>query len=105
MVTVEDPSIERMTPWPASTSSRPSVSGSILVKALMSAPAENVKMFELANTTARSLPSTSRHTSVSSEITCGESGLAGGRSSQMIPTSPRVSSATVSRDWPSSGWG
>ena len=57
-------------------------------------------MFELANTTARSFPSISSHSSVSSRITAGDSGLAGGRLSQMIPTSPRVSSATVSRDWP-----
>ena len=71
----------------------------------MSAPAENVKMFELANTTARSLPSISPHSSASSPTTCGDSGFAGGRLSQTIPTSPRVSSATVSRDWPSSGCG
>ena len=71
----------------------------------MSAPAENVKMFEEANTSARTLPSTSCHSSASSRITCGESGLAGGRLSQAMPMSPRVSSSTVSRDWPSSGCG
>ena len=62
-------------------------------------------MFDEAKTTARSLPSISSHSSASSLITCGESGLAGGRLSQMMPTSPRVSSAIVSRDWPSSGCG
>ncbi len=68
-----------------SRSSLPSVAGSIFVNALMSAPAENVKMFELAKTTARSFPSISPHSSVSSPITSGDSGLAGGRSSQTMP--------------------
>ena len=80
------------------------MSGDILVNSLMSAPAEKVKMFDEAITTARSWPSTSFHSSASSLTTCGEIGLAGGRLSQMIPTSPRVSSAMVSRDCPSSGW-
>ena len=62
-------------------------------------------MFDEAMTTARSLPSISCHSSVSSRMTCGDSGLAGGRLSQTIPTSPRVSSATVSCAWPSSGCG
>ena len=95
----------RMKPWPDSTSSRPSSSGFIFVNSLMSAPAENVKMFEEAKTSARTLPSTSCHRSASSRMTCGESGLAGGRLSHAMPMSPRVSSSTVSRDWPSSGWG
>ena len=55
-------------------------------------------MFEEANTSARSLPSTSLPERRSARVmTCGESGLAGGRLSQTMPTSPRVSSSTVSR--------
>ena len=96
MVTVDERSNERKRPWAASISSLP-WAGSILVNALMSAPAENVKMFELAKTTARSFPSTDAHSSPSSPISSGDSALAGGRSSHRMPTSPRVSSATVSR--------
>ena len=92
-------------PWPASIRSWPSLEGSILVNSLMSAPAENVKMLDEAMTTARALPSSSFHSSASSRITCGESGLAGGRLSHTIAMSPRLSSAIVSRDCPSSGCG
>ena len=62
----------------------PSLSGVILVNSLMSAPAQNVKMFDEANTTARSFPSTSSHSAVSSRSPAGEIGLAGGRLSQTI---------------------
>ena len=105
IVTVRDCSIPRMNAWAESISSLPSLSGDILVNSLMSAPALNVNTFEDANTTTRSLPSISSHSSVSSFTTCGEIGLAGGRLSHTMPTSPRVSSAIVSRDWPSSGCG
>ncbi len=90
---------------PTSISSLPSLSGDIFVNSLMSAPAENVKMFDEANTTARSFPSISPQSSVSSRITAGDSGFAGGRLSHTMPTSSRVSSAIVSRDCPSSGSG
>ena len=88
-----------------STIARPSFSGSMLVNALMSAPAENVNGFEEAMTTARALPSTDSHTSLSSPMSCGESGLAGGRLSHRMAMSPRVSTRTVSRCSPSSGCG
>ena len=103
MVTVEDSSMARMNLCVLSISSRPSWSGDIFENSLRSAPAEKVKMFEEAITTARSLPSISAHSSASSLTSCGEIAFVGGRLSQMIPTSPRVSSAMVSRDWPSSG--
>ncbi len=61
IVAVRDCSMERMKRWPDSIRSRPSSSGVIFVNSLMSAPAENVKMFDEANTTARSLPSISSH--------------------------------------------
>ena len=68
------------------------------MNSLMSAPAENVKMFDDAITTERicELSWQCFHTSPNSVITCGLSGFAGGRFSQMIATSPRVSSSTVS---------
>ncbi len=71
----------------------------------MSAPAQNVKMFEEANTSARSFPSTSFQSEIRSRTASGESGLAGGLFSQAMPTSPRVSSSTVSRWSPASGCG
>ena len=96
----------RMKPCALSTSSAPSASGDIFVNSLMSAPAEKVKMFEEAITSARTLavdlPPTAR---IRSRTACGESGLAGGRLSQAMPTSPRVSSRTVSRWSPASGCG
>ncbi len=69
----------------------------------MSAPAEKVKMFEEANTSARSFPSTSSQSEIRSLTAWGDSGLAGGRLSHAIPTSPRVSSSTVSRWSPGVG--
>ena len=54
-------------------------------------------MFEEANTSARSFPSTSSQREIRSLTAWGESGLAGGRLSHAIPMSPRVSSSTVSR--------
>ena len=48
-----------------STSSRALGVGRIFVNSLMSAPAQNVKMFDEAITSARALPSTSSHTSIS----------------------------------------
>ena len=105
IVTVGDFSMPVIRPWPASISSGPSLDGSIFVNSLMSAPAENVKMFDEATTTARALPSSSFQSSASSRITCGESGLAGGRLSHTIAMSPRVSRTIVSSDLPSSGWG
>src|SRR3954471_4182288 len=105
IVTVGDFSIAVMKPCADSISFSP-CERSILVNSLMSAPAENVKMFDEANTSTRSLPSTSCHSDASSSITCGESGFAGGRLSQQMPTSPRVSSAIVSRPpWSPSGCG
>jgi len=105
IVTVEDFSIPVINPWPASISSGPSFEGSIFVNSLMSAPAEKVNGFDDAITTARAFPSSSPHTSDSSRMTCGDSGFAGGRFSQMIAMPSRVSSWIVSRDWPSSGCG
>jgi hypothetical protein len=96
IVTVDDFSIAVIRPWPDSSSSGPSFAGSILVNSLMSAPAENVKMFDEARTTARALPSSSFQTPDSSRISCGESGFAGGRLSHTITTSSRVSTAIVS---------
>ena len=87
----------RMKPWTDATSSAPSASGDIFVNSLMSAPALKVKMFEEASTSTRALPSTDAHTPIRSRTTCGESGFAGGRLSQAIAMSPRVSSSTVSR--------
>ena len=95
-------------PWPASISSAPSFEGSILVKSLMSAPAENVKMLLDAITTARiSLLSWQCfQRAPNSWISCGLIGFAGGRLSQITATSPRVSSSTVSLCSKSeSGWG
>ena len=69
IVTVEDFSMPVIKPWPDSIRSWPSLEGSILVNSLMSAPAENVKMFDEAMTTARALPSSSFHSSASSRIT------------------------------------
>ena len=83
--------------WADSTRSAPSASGDIFVNSLMSAPALKVKMFEEAITSARALPSTDSHTSIRSLTACGESGFAGGRFSQAMAMSPRVSSSTVSR--------
>ena len=105
MVATGDCSMPRMKACAVSTSSRPSSSGFIFVNSLMSAPAENVKMFDEANTSARRLPSTSCQSSASSLMTCGEIALVGGLFSQTMPMSPRVSSAIASRDWPSSGCG
>ncbi len=64
----------------------------------MSAPAENVKMLLEASTTERiSLLSLQCfHSAPNSWISCGLSGFAGGRFSQITATSPRVSSSTVS---------
>src|SRR3954469_7254403 len=105
IVTVGDFSIDVIKPCADSISFSP-CERSILVNSLMSAPAENVKMFDDANTSTRSLPSTSCHSDASSSITCGDSGLAGGRLSQQMPISPRVSSAIVSRpSWSPSGCG
>ena len=71
----------------------------------MSAPAQKVKMFDDAITNARACPSTCSQTEISSRMACGESGFAGGRLSQAIATSPRVSSSTVSRWSPASACG
>ncbi len=105
IVTVRDFSIEVMKPWANSSMALPSSSGFIFVNSLMSAPAENVKMFDDATTTARSFPSILPHRSPSSLRTCGDSGLAGGRLSHRMPVSPRVSSAIVSYDESESGCG
>ena len=91
--------------WADSTRSAPSASGVILVNSLMSAPALKVKMFEEAITSARTLPSTCSQTAIRSRTAWGESGFAGGRFSQAMATSPRVSSSTVSRWSPASGCG
>src|SRR3954471_8312015 len=96
IVPVDDFSIDVIKPCADSISFSP-CERSILVNSLMSAPAENVKMFDDANTSTRSFPSTCCHSDASSSITCGDRGLAGGRLSQQMPTSPRVSSAIVSR--------
>ena len=71
----------------------------------MSAPALNVKMFDEAITSARTLPPTCSQTEIRSRTAWGESGLAGGRLSHAIATSPRVSTSTVSRWSPASGCG
>ena len=64
---------------------RPRRPASILVNSLMSAPAQNVKMFDEAITSARTLPSTSSQTRDQRRARAsGESGLAGGRLSQAI---------------------
>ena len=96
----------RMKRCTASTSSAPSASGVILVNSLRSAPALKVKMFDEASTRARALAARPRsQTEIRSRTACGDSGLAGGRLSQAIAMSPRVSSRTVSRWSPSSGCG
>ena len=62
-------------------------------------------MFDEAITSTLTLPSTSSQTEIRSRTAWGESGLAGGRLSQAIAMSPRVSSSTVSRWSPASGCG
>ena len=76
-----------------------------LLNSLMSAPAQNVKMFDEASTNARTLPSRFSQRSIRSRTACGESGFAGGRLSHAIAMSSRVSSSTVSRCSPGSGCG
>ena len=95
----------RMKACADSSSSAPSASADIFVNSLMSAPAQNVKMFDEASTSARTLPSTFSQRSISSRTACGESGFAGGRLSHAIAMSSRVSSSTVSRCSPGSGCG
>ncbi len=68
MVTVEEASIPRMKRCADSTSSAPSASGVIFVNSLMSAPAQKVKMFDEAITSARTEPSTSSHREMRSRI-------------------------------------
>ena len=105
IVTVGDASMERMKRCAACTSSAPAAASVILVNSLMSAPAQKVKMFDEAITSARTVPSTSSQSEIRSRTASGESGLAGGRLSHATATSPRVSSRTVSRCSPSSGRG
>jgi hypothetical protein len=105
IVAVDDCSMPRMKRCADSTRPAPSASGVIFVNSLMSAPALNVKMFEEASTSTLALPSISSHSEIRSRTAWGESGLAGGRLSQAIAMSPRVSSRTVSRWSPASGWG
>ena len=62
-------------------------------------------MFDEAITSALALPPTSSQTEIRSRTAWGESGFAGGRLSQAITTSPRVSTSTVSRWSPASGCG
>src|SRR3954471_755712 len=76
IVTVEDFSIAVIHAWAEEISSSP-CERSIFVNSLMSAPAQNVKMFDEAKTSTRSLPSTSSQTDISSFTTCGDSGFAG----------------------------
>src|SRR5215217_7339445 len=105
IVTVDDCSIARMKRWADSTSWAPSASGVIFVNSLMSAPAQKVKMFDEAITSALTLPSTSSQIEIRSRTACGDSGFVGGRFSHAIATSPRVSSRAVSRWSPASGCG
>src|SRR5450755_608829 len=88
----------------SSTNASPA-GGSIVVKALMSAPAQNSIGFAEANTSARTVPEpdTSSHSFVSVRATSGEIEFAGGRSSQAIATAPRVSSLTGLSSQPESG--
>ena len=105
-MTVEDFSIALISPWPDSIRSAPSFEGSIFVNSLMSAPAENVNGFDDAMITTRAWPSSSFHASPSSRMTCGESGLAGGRLSHTIAMSwSRVSTSSVSFERCSSACG
>src|SRR3954470_21425412 len=60
IVTVDDFSIEVIQPCADEIRSSPA-ERSIFVNSLMSAPAENVNRFDDANTSTRSLPSTSFH--------------------------------------------
>src|SRR3954464_5726816 len=83
MVTVDDFSIDVMNPCADEISASP-CARSIFVNSLMPAPAETANRFDDANRGTRSLPSASSHSDVSSRITCGDSGFAGGRLSQQM---------------------
>ena len=90
----------------ASSSSAPPDS-SIVVNALMSAPAE--KTTGIAETIVIAWTSgsatTRSQTALRSRITSGETAFIGALASQAIATAPRVSSLTVSAWSPSSGCG
>jgi hypothetical protein len=77
---------------------------SIVVNALMSAPAQNSIGLAEAKTSARTSPPpvTASHTFCSACTTSGAIELAGGRSSQAIAMSPRVSSLTGLSSQPAS---
>ena len=104
MVAIDERSMSRSRPCAASSSSRPALS-SMLVKALMSAPAQNSIGLADANTNARTEPPplTVSHASRSTAIISGESELAGGRSSQAIAICSRVSSLTGRSTQPAIG--
>jgi hypothetical protein len=104
IVTTEEVSIRRSRPCIRSSRSWPPLA-SIVVKALMSAPAQNSIGLAEANTSARVGPSlaTASHTRSSASTTSGAIELAGGRSSQAIATSWRVSSLTGESSQPLSG--
>ncbi len=77
----------------------------MLVKALMSAPAQNSIGLAEAKISARTVPSlpTASQARLSASTTSGEIELAGGRSSQAIATVSRVSSFTGLSSQPVSG--
>ena len=105
-MTTRERSISRSSPCIRSSSACPPAS-SIVVNALMSAPAQNSIGLAEANTSDRARPAsvTSRQSFASASTTSGAIEFAGGRSSHAIALSPRDSSLTGLSSQPGSGFG